>query len=238
MQLSELSQWLGVLKFAAGAVTAIVGAVLSRKWPHMLLWKLSPMAPATICLATSARINTGKYVRPTTGIGQVQALALVVPSVLRGYGVGSRPKVVFSDQVSPDLLKRDLILLGGAKNNEYTRRIFEEYSQCTAFEFIKDMNTFAFEGEEYTGVTRGGRVVEDWAIIMRVPNPYSEGATQVTVLAGVHTHGVAAAAEYYVTRMINWNSILRRHFICLVKVEVVGSETIRPRLFKMKKVKP
>ena len=237
MLVGDVLDWLGVAQFLVGAIAATYGTLFGQRWPHRNLWRFRTDEPITICLATSARIDTGKYIRSTTGLGQVKALATIVPSILKGFGTKRNPQVVLSDDVRSDVLRSNLILLGGAKNNEYARRIFDEYSSDTGFNYVGDLNTVILDGESITGTTRDDKVVRDWAIIMRVPNPYSEGRTDVTLIAGIHTHGVEGAARYFVKHLVGWRSIFRKHFICVVELEVVESETVRPRLYKMKRIK-
>jgi hypothetical protein len=55
--------------------------------PTKKLWNLQNNKNLIICVAASAQIDTGKYLRPTTGIGQVRAIGYIIESLSAAYDV-------------------------------------------------------------------------------------------------------------------------------------------------------
>jgi len=75
------------------------------------LWQIANPEKLVIVAASSAAIDTGEYIRLTTGIGQVQALALIVGSLNKTY-----------ENLS--LVKSIVLLKSGKKNFKVTYTLF------------------------------------------------------------------------------------------------------------------
>jgi len=93
--------------------------------PTKKLWNLQNNKNLIICVAASAQIDTGKYLRPTTGIGQVRAIGYIIESLSAAYDVKIENILLSTDQVQKQI-EKDLIVLGGPKNNEITKLFLEK----------------------------------------------------------------------------------------------------------------
>lgn len=214
----------------------VFGTLWSRRWLNKWLWKFRSKSVPVICLASSGNINTGRYTRPMTGIGQVQALAQIIPSIQDGYGKHKAPLIFLSTEITPEMLKRDLILIGGAKNNSWTKDVLRDLFDSIEFEFIGDLNTVKYRGKEYHSDSDDGMIQKDWAFVISVPNPYSQGKTRLTILAGLHTTGTHAAAEYLVSHLKGFRTAFIKDYIAVIHVRVVKNTAINFELVSLDKV--
>lgn len=82
--------------------------------PVKKLWRISHPQELIICTATSTKTNTGKYLRPATGIGQVRALGHAVESLSKAYNI-KIDNILFSDDQVQKKIEKDIIILGGPK---------------------------------------------------------------------------------------------------------------------------
>jgi hypothetical protein len=97
-----------------------LGSKVSAALPNKNLWRIKDPTTMTICVAESTASETGKYVRPATGIGQVAALAVIAPSIARAYGKIHDGNIKLAARGRPIDRSTDLISLGGGKNNADT----------------------------------------------------------------------------------------------------------------------
>ena len=115
--------WL-VAGFVPGFVTSVALGVLRflrSRTVNRRRWGLSSPDRVRICVSASPDVETGQYRRPSTGIGQAKALALIAPSLTRGWRNIDIQSVYFPQDLSGQELEADLILLGGPKTNQLTR---------------------------------------------------------------------------------------------------------------------
>ena len=83
--------------------------------PLRKLWLLNKPEDVVICVPCSTETQTGQYVRPATGIGQVKAIAFLVTSLYRTYDKVNLKNIYFSTDPIEKELDNDLIILGGPK---------------------------------------------------------------------------------------------------------------------------
>jgi hypothetical protein len=129
-----------------------------------------------------------------------------------------------------DLKNHDVILLGSAWVNEWSGKIpIKEDFIHGASASIVDHNPLAGEDRDYRAKfdLATGRLIEDYALITVKPN-ISEPNT-VMVLAGTHSEGTQAAAEYvtedahlrYLSqRLVRPDGTLPRYYQVLLRVAV------------------
>lgn len=227
----------GVIQFCIGVIIAGTTTIFSQKLPHKLLWKFTPSKPAVICLATSTKIKTEKYIKPATGLGQVQALVHILPSIIGGYGQKHNTKIGPSENITECDLRENLVLLGGAKNNRYTHRVISDFFEITGFKFTEKFNAIETPYGILRDEHKNNIISKDYAVIMRVPNDYSGRATSITILAGLHTYGVEAAASFYVNNMNGIKSIYRKNFITILELEIANFTSVRPKIIFQRKLK-
>lgn len=143
-----------------------------------------------------------------TGIGE--ALGLHRVSALLNKA-GSNAVVKQSRTVSAeDLKNHDVILLGSVWVNEWSGKIpiKEDFIHGASATIINE-NPLPGEQREYSARfdEESGRLVEDYALITVRPN--ISGRNKVMVLAGTHSEGTEAAAEY-VTREVYLSNLNQR----------------------------
>jgi hypothetical protein len=175
--------------------------------PSRRIWKIAEPKELVICAANSTVTDTGEYMRPATGIGQVRAMALVVASLNRTYGKLDYKKIFLStDQLNEDI-ESNLILLGGAKNNQLTARYLEllkEFQPAlnNGSEIIwrkkLDNKWSADDADKFQGETVQGTVATDYGLAIRTRNPFTEKPRTAILFAGSHTYGTIAAAKFFI----------------------------------------
>lgn len=219
---------LSVLFLAAG-----VGlAKLRETLPSRRLWRIKDPSHVVISVSHSVASDTGQYLRPSTGIGQVRALALLMPSLRRAYSDLKIQNIYLSSDPLLDRVESDLICLGGAKNNEVTADVLDGLGRCPVS--MKDSEIFWTEGnqtEAFEGEIEQGQVTRDFGLIVRTANPFKPDRT-VIVLAGSHTYGTIAAARYFCEQ---FNSPFRRQpksFAALVAAQVRNGYPSAPTLLR------
>jgi hypothetical protein len=249
-----LLEWLdGVpANVIANVIALLIGVAAAWVWgkfSHRRIWSLHDPSKLVIFVAEDSREYVEKgmtgYVRPSTGIGQVRALAALAPSLRKAYRNVDLGRVILSSQgINRDLLS-DLITLGGAKNNLPTREIMNALSAryILPVPSPEEGLTWIAQGEEpklYEAEggpddgdpTRDDRIERDYGVIVKAPNPWNPEAT-VIVIYGASTHGTAAAASYFVDQV----SLVRpKHFTALVQADVKSGYVGEPTLFGLQRL--
>jgi len=141
--------------------------------------------------------NAGRLVLSTdefTGMGEAIGLARMT-ALFRAANRGVLLKQ--SRTISPEDLKNyNIILLGSVWVNEWSGKLpIKEDFNYTSRATIENLNPLAGEEREYgPKFDNDGRLVEDWGLITVKPNILYRNT--VMVLAGIHSEGTEAAAEY------------------------------------------
>jgi len=143
-----------------------------------------------------------------TGIGEAIGLHRVSALLDR---MGNAAVVKQSRTVSAeDLKNHDVILLGSVWVNEWSGKIpiKEDFIHGASATIINE-NPLAGEQREYSARfdEETGRLIEDYALITVRPN--ISGRNKVMVLAGTHSEGTEAAAEY-VTKEVYLSNLNER----------------------------
>lgn len=243
------------INIVASFIWMIIGAVgltllnwYRAKLPGQKIWQLKNPTNVVICLATSivqkVKKPDGTYERPATGIGQIRALDLIIRSLRKTYGDKSIHRIVLSHDWSQDYFDDDLVIVGGALNNAIAIKFFEVarnlqpaymppigstiYWRDTKDGKWDDANQEAFEGKIVDG-----KVVEDCAVIIRMPNPFTSKSRTILVLCGSHTYGTIAAAKYLAENLLqDLPNIGSKNFSVIVQTPIVLGYPARPKLLK------
>lgn len=158
-------------------------------------WGFTAPEHLRICIAASPDVETGEYRRPSTGIGQAIALALISTSIARGWRTVDIQNVSFPHELSGRDLESDLILVGGPKTNAQTRSALDELG--AHWDVTQEGSVITAGGQRFEGVTDSDSVVNDYGLVIRTANPFSPRHRMV-VLSGSHTYGTIAAARFLV----------------------------------------
>lgn len=211
----------GVLLAAAAVVFSRLGFILSRR----RLWRLSDPERVAVCVSESVVVQTGKYRRPATGIGQLRALAVIAPSLQRAYRKLDLSDVRLSTDPLFEHLEVDLISLGGSKNNQVTRDILSCLQKQDGLPITSDGSTIGCGGQIFEAEIDDDGVVMDYGFVVRARNPFNSHR-RVVVIAGASTYGTAAAARYFVERCL-WR---QGDFFAVVSAPVRQRHVTEPRL--------
>lgn len=212
--------------FILGLAAYHMGRLIVSVQPVKKLWNLGNNKNLIICVAASAQIDTGKYLRPTTGIGQVRAIGYIIESLSAAYDVKIENIFLSTDQVQRQI-EKDLIVLGGPKNNEIARLFLDKFSEMGIVQQNENrIHWLHGEQKTYEGTTQNGVVVKDYGLIIRVANPFSSlKKTSFSLFTGCHTFGTIAAAKYFTENYIReikpWHKI-RNNVVMLVECDVVN----------------
>ena len=189
--------WL-IFGFLPGLLTSAVlwaGRRLRVRSSSRRRWALTAPERMRICIAASPEVETGEYRRPSTGIGQAIALALIAPSISRGWRDIDIQSVYFPHELPGQDLESDLILLGGPKTNDLTRSALDELGNRLGI--TQDGSAIIAGGQRFEGLTDADAVAHDYGLVIRTANPFST-KHRLIILSGSHTYGTVAAARFLV----------------------------------------
>lgn len=180
--------------------TVILNKVIT-KLPGRRLWGIKDPGSLKIIAATSTSTNTGVYNRPATGIGQVKAATYVTNSLNKTYKRFDNENIYLSIEQVDLMLNNDIILLGGPKNNRFTKQLFER-DEITKYVYQQEGRICWGLGEsetavEYCGEESDNKIKKDYGIILKIENPFSHKDHTLVLFSGSHTYGTIAAAKYY-----------------------------------------
>lgn len=202
-----------------------------NKLPARRLWRYVDASNLTLIIASSAQVNTGKYTRPTTGIGQARAMSLIVPSLTRAYSDVDLQQVRLSAITPGKDLEADLLVLGGAKTNEITRKLIESIPNLP---FTAPNEVITWDNTAYEGTTVNENVIHDYGYIVRAPNPFDLDR-RVVILAGSHTFGTVAAARWLLLEGAKRN--IPANVAVLVEADVLSDGHVtKPKLIRQSPV--
>jgi hypothetical protein len=135
-------------------------------------------------------LSTDEY----TGMGEAIGLARLT-DLFRSAGLGALLKQ--SRTVSPeDLKNHNVILLGSVWVNEWSGKLpINEHFSYTSTATIENRNLQPGEERQYgPKFDSAGKLIEDYGLITVKPNMSFRNT--VMILAGIHSEGTQAAAEY------------------------------------------
>ncbi len=223
-----------------GLFTSKFKQYISLTKPSRRLWKLKQPDSFIMCIANSTITDTGKYNRPATGIGQVKAVATLTVSIKNTYKQTDKQKYrnyiyMSSDQLH-EKIEDDIILIGGTKNNIISKKYLLAMKDIQPLQM--DTNKFIWSNDNnieiFSGKTVNKKVVEDYGVIMRTYNPFSdEKATTAVLIAGSHTYGTIAASRYFIENLIkNIDIVKKDNLVILIKCLVINDQVTSIQLLK------
>jgi hypothetical protein len=122
--------------------------------------------------------------------------------------------------------------MGGPSRNEATRKLLVKCSERLGVKQehghptisgdrislrMPDSSWRSFGGLQIDGSLQ--QVKKDYALILRVANPWSSERGRCLVFSGVHTYGTAAAAQYFVQQQWKPKWWTRQEVMCLLEIE-------------------
>ncbi len=236
------------LQLIAGTLWATPVWFMLRHVPSRKLWNTAdysaqpwrkPPAPYILLSATRSDPDSNGYHVSRTGLGQVQALSLIAPSLASAYKDSiSHGAVQFASNVetSSSILRgSDLILIGGPKTNPLTKAVLEMSKLSVKFETVAkagahggSVDVISYKnpatGKVQRLVTNGD---EAYAVIVQFENPFShDSSNTITLLAGSSTYGTELAALAFAAKS-NLRKMVpmfkkRRGFVAIAQGDLAG----------------
>jgi hypothetical protein len=174
---------------------------------------------------------------PVVGLGQIGALACVIPSITRAYLRHNKdlPRILAAPPtLAMSQLLGNVVMIGGQSSNEATRRLLEHYEAILGVRQRHgdpqvSGDRFFFRSADGSWEPIGGvpidgtlhEIVEDYGLIVRVPNPWDpDRKTKCLLFCGVMTYGTAAAAQYFVQQRWKPTWWTTRGLLILVRAKI------------------
>ncbi len=227
-------EWLinGVLPGAATFGVASTATFTRRRTNSHRRWRLKDPSSLRICVAKSTSIDTGVYTKPATGIGQAKALALITPSLIRGWRDIDLQQVWFADSITGSSIEGDLILLGGPKHNELTAEAFRllghRFGVYQEDSVISIGDGGSGDHQVVCGTVESRDVRTDYGLVLCARSPWSP-EHRLVLISGCHTYGVVAAARYMVESKEVRNA--PEEFAAVVESRIREGHTLSPTTF-------
>ncbi|MFJ1765164.1 hypothetical protein ACIOD2_32900 [Amycolatopsis sp. NPDC088138] len=158
------------------------------------------------------------------GMGDIQAL-VEIESQLRRLGFSGT--IVESKELTPQELKRDLVLIGGPDGNSVTATMMGRMNGASSYAFAMDLGPDAgavYDKRSSREITPKyddlGNPMNDFGLIIRAANPLAPDTAEIVILAGCWGFGTAAAAEKLGDQKFLRQLKKSRHFEVLVETTV------------------
>lgn len=208
--------------------------------PIERLWRILDPKNLIICAATSTKTDTGKYVRPATGIGQVRALGSSIESLSRAYDVKIQ-NILFSDDQVQKQIEKDIIILGGPKTNSIAKLFLDKLRETKDVVYQID-NTICWnvrnEEKEFNAIEDNRKnVLKDYGLVIRGQNQFCNQSKKTTfcLFTGCHTYGTIAAAKYFTEEHIKSMKIFSKspkNVIILVECDIIDGFPVAIKMIK------
>jgi hypothetical protein len=223
--------------FLLGVLATPLVYLVSRIIPARQLWNLNAPGETIICVSASHRGDTGEYIRPATGIGQLRAVAVALGSLDVAYRRIRFKNILMSDEALGRRVENDLILFGGPKNNPITRIVLERVQAKYGVE--QDERRICWHTSlgpaECVPIVESRKVKKDIGLVIRTRNPLSRRKSTVCVFSGGHTFGTVAAVDFFIDHYGAWWRLwkrLPRTLIAVVECDVLDDYHVNTRLVR------
>lgn len=228
-----------------GAILTAIGIWIQVRLPNRRLWRIDNPACLTVCIATSTITNAGPYNRPSTGIGQVRALALATGSLNKAYSKKLDIRnIILSVEPLQERIENDMLILGGPKNNKVAAKFLDllqdeqpalHVDNTIIWRVNHSQGRWLTKGAvEYEGQTVNRRVEIDYGLIMRTQSPFTSRKRTAILFAGSHTYGTVAAAKFFTEDVHKHLHKLtrdgRKNFAVLISTQVVDGHPTKMKV--------
>lgn len=201
--------------------------------PTRNLWRLQDQAGLTFVL-TRAQEHDEREHTDFTYPAEARAVGELESFLLRSYPK-NHVRVVLSprisnpqDHISSELLRQDLVVVGGPNHNKVSRQILEK---CAGLAHFEEYELVLKHGawRDQARIDDAGNITSDVGLVLMGPNPWNP-ARRVVLLAGSRTYGCLAAARSMVrSDAPRTNKMVPRHqgYVAFaVRAEVVGEDVV------------
>jgi hypothetical protein len=250
---SLISDWIrgGITLFVVSRVLVFVFRTLPSRlrWRTGLDWRsVFQPKPGPFIVLGIIKGETSHYKNLFTDMGQVRSTSFLAPSLNKAYrgGFKSASVIFSSDHLLSTLKERDIIAIGGQKNNTVSAELLDSINKRLGSKYgMKNFPSKMYKGQTVdVPVWAGKQMFSDevegvaYGMIIRSTGPGNETQT-VTILAGAGTHGSEAAAwvlanDKALVKKIRWAG-KNPEFLALVRADTIstpdgGEEIVRAEL--------
>jgi hypothetical protein len=149
-----------------------------------------------------------------------------------------RTRVVrmYSPSFPDEMLKENVVAVGGPVNNPVTEKVMQPLSRIVKFDAALILHDLLAGSQFETKYSDGNTVERDYGLILKLPNPMRIGG-ELLVLAGCDTHGVLAAARaisphpdgtgtsHAIRAQLGFGAFARKdYYMAVVSCNAVGNE--------------
>jgi hypothetical protein len=205
-----------------GILLTFLGRYFFIVVPSQRLWRFHKPDSVVICTATN-KTDTGLYIRPSTGIGQVRALVFIVTSLNKAYKRFDFKRILLSTEQIGHYIENDLILLGGPKNNQVTKLFLEKFDFYNLVNQSDDGSIYWQKTNKvFSGEIKNEVVVKDFGYIVCTRNIFSANShNRLVLFSGSHTYGTIAAAKYFCETVLKSAKYRQADYVILVSCDVI-----------------
>lgn len=165
--------------------------IVRHRAPARGIWGLKPDGRVTIVI-TKAELRDESEHTDLVYPAEARAAGEVESFLVRLYPK-IRPRVTLSDAVPPELLRDDLVIIGGPVYNKITRQVlghFPSIARFDGYQLVMAHDTWLKEAK----LDDDGRIAGDVGLVMIAPNPWNPSRRAI-VLCGSRTYGCLAASR-------------------------------------------
>jgi hypothetical protein len=175
-------------------------------------------------------------------------LFLAVESLSKAYTreLDIKNIILPSDSLLQERIEHDLLLIGGPNHNRVTAQYLEETDDEKPFQLTQNAIIWRCkkmagkwiddDAIEYTSKVDNKKIIQDFGIVARVQNPFTNNKRTVILLSGIHTYGTIAAAKFFTEDMQKgWRWFFRlrkRNIVALVRTRIIDDYTANIQLVK------
>jgi hypothetical protein len=238
-----------LLNLMSSAIWACIGAILLRGVfryrivrPGHNLWQMKNPKELVIVASASSSTHTGEYIRRTTGVGDLRALAPIVSSLTRSYGKLTIRNIFLASDQLQERLENDILLIGGPRTNAVSADLLTLADGCQPIKYrdnklcwrtLRDGRWSDEDCQAYDGEITNDTVIRDFGFIIRMENPFTTNKSTLVFFAGCHTPGITAAARYFTETLsqgFSFRKIRDSNFAVLVSANIRNDYPIHIRL--------
>ncbi len=178
-----------VISFILGIISRTIFDIVLRKNPIRNFWSGCLASPVNI-IVPSVRLD---YIAPShrAGYSSLNAAAKVESLLSLFTNVPENIRVLES-KYAAERLEENIVLIGGPITNELTRRMMQDFD--FPFSFRKRTLIDRYQNKEYAPkLAKDGSVLEDFALVLKITNPYNDRRSLV-IIAGCFGYGTYSAS--------------------------------------------
>jgi hypothetical protein len=179
-----------VVFFILGIISKNVLDIFRKKKPVDNFWNKC-LRSSTNIVISSLPANYHEF-SLYTGYSDLKASARIA-SLLPSFHKDPERIKMLEARYASDRLRENVILIGGPIGNELTKRVMKDFE--IPFSFVDHTLLDKYHNKKYEAkLGEDGDVLEDYALILRIKNPYNS-QKNLFLVAGCYGYGTYSGAE-------------------------------------------